>query len=167
MIKRLLSFIIVLTVLLGSSITAEAATASYSPAVMSDGSKVFVFEDGSRLTVSAPRCAYSSSDPSKTLQTKTVQIDSSFVDSNGEPEWRYTLTCVFSYEYGVSSTCTNAYYNQTIYQGNWTFSNGAATVSGNRGTGTGHYEKKILFITVKSIDVLLTLTCDVYGNVTA
>ena len=165
--KKLLSFMIVLTLLLGSMITADASTVSNVPDVMNNGSKMYVFEDGSSLTISAPQCISSSFDHSKSLQTKTVQIESTLSNPSGEIEWRYTLTCVFSYEYGVSSACTNAYYNQTIYQGNWTFSNGATAISGNRGTGTGHYEKKVLFITIRSIDVSLSLACDVYGNVTS
>ena len=165
--KIYLCVLIIISIIFSMSVPALSYFEKKDPFISVDGSKVFCFDDGSSLSITAPKVVFSGYDSEKTLHTKTVQIDASFTDSNGEYEWLYTLTCVFSYEYGVSSTCSIASYSQAIYKGNWTFSNGAASASGNRGTGTGLYERKVLFITVQSINVLLTMACDIYGNVTA
>ncbi len=165
--KIIISIFVLASVLVSMVLPAGAQFENDEWNILSDGSKVIYFNDGSSLTVSAPVIIATEYDQSRSIQTKTAQISTSVKDSNGEYEWLYTLTCVFSYEYGISSTCTNAYYNQTIYKGNWTFSNGATNISGNRGTGTGLYTEKFLFITIQSINVNLTLACDIYGNVTA
>ena len=96
-----------------------------------------------------------------------AELFSAHYDSDDNLEWKYTLYATFEYEYGVSSVCTNAYYVQNIYKGNWTFSNGAAYTSANRAIGTGRYVEKYLFITINTIEVSLTMTCDVFGNVTS
>ncbi len=165
--RNLISVLFLLVICFNIFIQANAYSDAIESTIISDGSKVILYEDGTSLTITAPRIIATMSTPSKSLQTITAQIDTTFADSNGETEWIYTLTCTFSYEYGVSSVCTNASYTQTIYKGNWTFSNGATSISGNRGNGTGLFEKKFLFITVQSINVQLTLACDIYGNVTA
>lgn len=153
--------------LVGMTFNASANSENNVWHTLSDGSKIIYFKDGSTLTITAPEVVSTESNNIVTRQTKTMQVSASKKDSDDEYEWIYTLYCTFSYEYGVSSVCTNAYYDQTIYKGNWTFSNGATNISGNRGTGTGLYEKKFLFITIQSINVNLTMACDIYGNVTA
>ena len=159
--------IVVITIISILNIPVEAYVASTDPIVLSDGSKVFYFDDGSSLTITQPIIISLEYDQTRSLQTKTTQTSAVHASSSGETEWIYTLTCTFSYEYGVSSVCTNASYTQTIYKGNWMFSNGATSISGNRGNGTGLFERKFLFITVQSINVQLTMACDIYGNVTA
>ena len=165
--KRLSILLITIIILFTSNIAVEAYDVSGDHVVFSDGSKVFYFDDGSRLVITAPKILFEGVDQSKSQQSKTTQASYSFQNTSGETEWIYTLTCTFSYEYGVSSVCTDAHYDQTIYKGNWTFSNGATSISGNRGSGTGLYTEKFLFITIRSINVSLTMACDIYGNVTA
>ena len=68
--------------------------------------------------------------------------------------------------YGKSSTCIDASYTQTIYESDWTFSDGAAIKSGNTAIGNGNFKLKFFFVTVQTYEIDISLTCDVYGNVT-
>ena len=165
--KITISIILILVMFFSLSVNALADNISQATAGSDNDSTVILYEDGSRLTIirstgDTTPCGYASTDSN----TVSKRIEAKFENSGGEVEWIYTLYATFSYLTGVSSVCTHAYYEQTIYQGNWTFSNGAATKSGNTARGTGNYIKKFLFITSKDIDIDLTMTCDKYGNVT-
>lgn len=133
---------------------------------LEDGSTVTYFSDGSKLTVSGVIEDESTTSTLATAKTVTKHREATYTNGNGEVDWRYTLYATFSYVPGVSSTCTNTYYTQNIYEGNWTFSNGSATKSGNKAYGKGTYELKVLFITTKTCNIDISLTCDVNGNVT-
>ena len=100
-----------------------------------------------------------------TTQTKTGSKDITATDSNGNVEWKYTLSATFSYVYGSSVSCTSSTYKNNIYDSSWTFSNGSATRSGNTAYGKGHYTKKVLFVTTKNYDVDISVSCDKYGNI--
>lgn len=121
-------------------------------------------EDGSRIVISP---VYGEDDISVTgaINTVTKSREAYCEDSAGNLEWKYILTATFSYDYGISSTCTNASYTQTIYDSKWSFSNGSAERSGNTAYGKGNYIKKELSLVLKSADIDISLTCDIYGNV--
>lgn len=125
---------------------------------------VVYFDDGSRLVISAIYETENSSSIKTAANTITRSRDIYCEDSNGNLEWKYTLTATFSYNYGVSSTCTSASYTQTIYDDKWSFSGGSAERSGNTAYGKGHYVKKWLIVT-KETDIDISLSCDIYGNV--
>ena len=65
---------------------------------------------------------------------------------------------------GVSATCTNATYTQTINDGYWHFSDGNAYAENNVAHGLGTFKKKVLFITLKTYNIDISVTCDAYGN---
>lgn len=121
------------------------------------------YDDGSYLTVSAPQLTLLKSVRS-TLTTIEAEQFAKFTNSSGELEWEYTLTATFSYVYGSSVTCTDASYDYSIYDTSWKFSNGSASHSGATAYGYGTFKNKVLFITTKTINVDLSITCDVYGN---
>lgn len=123
------------------------------------------FEDGSRLVVSPVYRKEEAASTEAAENTITRFKDVDYVSSDGTLEWKYTLEGEFSYEYGVSSVCTRAGYFSTIYGDKWTFSNGSSYASGNTAHGEGNYKKKELFIVTRDVDVDITLTCDIYGNV--
>ncbi len=97
-------------------------------------------EDGSRLIISAVYESENDSSAKAATNTVTKSREVYREDPAGNLEWKYTLTA--------------------------TFSNGSASKSGNAAYGKGHYTKKALSIEIKNIDVDISLTCDVYGNVT-
>ncbi len=129
-----------------------------------DGTTVTYFEDGSTLTLSSARRIESPVAPCATAETVSGNKVATFTDSSGNVEWKYTLTASFSYVKGSSSTCTNASYTKEIYESMWSFSNGSATRSGNSANGKGKFVYKILFITGKTCNIDLSITCDTYGN---
>lgn len=96
--------------------------------------------------------------------TKTGNKVVSCHDKKGNLEWEYTLFAEFSVIEGISATCTSATYTQTIYDNDWSFSNGNATKSGNTAYGTGTFKEKILFVTIDTANIDISISCDVYGN---
>lgn len=160
------SFFVLLLVVLAVFMQAAPVYAdSPEPIIqlLPDGSTVYHFSDGSKLTISA---AKDEEESKGTTSTITRSKDATFTNSNNVIEWKYTLHATFTYTYGVSSSCTSTYYSQNIYGGNWTFSDGSATKSGNVAHGVGKYEQKFLFIVLNTVNVDLHLTCDIYGVVT-
>jgi len=164
--KCLLSFVLAITILCVFSLPTYAAE-TISPTVQdADGATVIYYEDGSSFTITPVRVDESANLMRATAKTKSSSRDVYFTNAEGVMEWKYTLSATFSYVEGVSSTCTNASYTQTVYSGGWKFSDGAATKSGNVATGNGKYVKKILFITAKTYNIDIIISCDKYGNIT-
>ena len=130
-------------------------------AVEANESKIIYFDDGSYIEISGVRQI---DNTSRAAQTKIGEKDITYTASNGDVEWQYTLTGYFSYDPGVSSTCTYATYSNNISNTNWSFSDGAATRSGNTAYGDGLYIKKVLFVKVKEYIVDISISCDSYGN---
>ena len=85
-------------------------------------------------------------------------------DASGNLEWEYTLFGEFFVVEGVSAVCTNASYSENIYKSGWSFSDGDATQSGNTAYGVGTFKKKVLFITVDTVNIDVQLSCDINGN---
>lgn len=163
--KVLLAVLLIFAALFSLALPVRAQEPGFTTAVSADGGYVVYYDDGSYLTVS-PAYDVTAVVERGTASTAAAHKDATYTNSDGELEWKYTLYGTFSFTYGVSATCTNASYSQTIYSGGWTFSNGNATASGATARGVGHYEKKFLFITIQTVDVDITLVCDKYGNVT-
>lgn len=164
MIKRVLSVILSLFILSTFALPAFASNAPIEE-TLADNVSITYFSDGSSLTIS-PAMLGEEQTISRAAQTTTVYKTATYKDSNGNVDWEFKLTATFSYEYGVSATCTNASYSKTINDSSWSFSNGSATKSGSIATGKGTFTHKVLFITTQTQNVTVTLTCDKYGNVT-
>ena len=163
--KMILSAFILPIALLINAMSSYATTEILYNAQSESEASIIYFDDGSRFVISP---IYETTDGSSlrtAANTITRSRDAYYEDSNGNLEWKYTLTATFAYDYGVSSTCINASYTQTIYDGQWSFSDGSAEKSGNTANGKGHYVKKRLFVVVKDVDVDLSFSCDIYGNV--
>ena len=164
--KVIISFILVITMFCSIAMPTMAYEITPVASQNDQIAEVIYFDDGSSLEISYPRVTESAYTTYSTAKTVTCDKDATYRDSDGNLEWIYTLTGTFSYTYGVSSTCTKASYTQTIYDDSWSFSDGSATRSGNKAIGKGTFTGKILFITFKTCNVDISLTCDKYGNVT-
>ncbi len=169
--KAFLRVILIVLALAMLSSTIYAADPEPVTVRGSNGESITYFNDGSTLEVSAAvvvdESAVSSvSSVSTASSAKTIKSnkDVTYKDANGNVEWVYTLHGTFSYEPGVSSKCTAASYDQTIYEGDWHFSNGSATKSGNTAYGKGTYVLKFFFITAKTCDIDISISCDKNGN---
>jgi len=163
--KKIISLILSFFLLILSVIFPASARDERNEPLRGGNSKVIACDGGGYLIISDPIVSINPCLKGAALEIEAEQFYAHY-DSDNNLEWKYTLYATFECEYGVSSVCANAYYVQNIYNGNWTFSNGAAYTSANTAIGTGRYVKKYLFITLDTIEVSLTLTCDVFGNVT-
>lgn len=163
--KRVLLSVFLTIAMLGTVVLPSYAIEPSCNTVQNeDGSTVIYYDDGSHLTISPVRIIGNDTVARATTQTKNGLKDVKFTDSDGNVEWKYTLSATFSYVYGSSVSCTSAKYSNNIYDNAWSFSNGSATKSGGTAYGRGHYAKKVLFVTVKNIDIDISITCDKYGN---
>lgn len=163
--KFILSVFILPIALLINALPVHAVEKISFDAQTESETSVVYFDDGSRLVISPVYETEDGSSIKTAANTVTKSREVYFEDSNGNLEWKYTLTATFSYNYGVSSTCTNASYTQTIYDNKWSFSDGSAQRSGNTAYGKGYYVKKELFVVIKDINIDISLSCDIYGNV--
>lgn len=115
------------------------------------------------MTISAPIIAVSNFSRA-TLTTIEANRYVEYTNSSGENEWKYTLTATFSYIYGSAVVCTDSDYDYTIYDDSWNFSDGSTTRSGGTAYGYGTFKNKFLFVTTQTVEIDLSITCDVYGN---
>ena len=165
--KKIFVSIILLAAILCMSVSPVFATEPEPTVVQyEDGSTVVYFDDGSTLTYSPVKVIEEQVSPYVTVQTKNAYKEAKFTNTNGTVEWVYTLTASFTYVEGLSCKCTSATYTKTIYDNNWTFSNGSATFNDRTAYGKGHFTKKLLGITVKNYDIDITIKCDTYGVTT-
>ena len=162
--KRILSFVTLLMMLFSMVIPIGAET-NIEVSNVADEVSVVYYDDGSYLTI-YPVTVENVSTTRGSIQQLTASKPVTLTDSSGNLEWEYTLNAEFTVVYGSDSYCLNAHYIQNIYQSGWTFSDGNAYFSDNVATGLGKYVKKVLFVTTKTYNINITLTCDIYGNVT-
>lgn len=162
--KTLLSILLTVALLCTAIIPAYATEPEQTSEQLDDGTTIIYYEDGSSLTISPIYDVQENNMARAGEQTVSGGRDATYKDSNGNLEWIYTLSATFSYVSGVSSTCTSASYTKTIYDSHWSFSDGSATKSGNTAYGKGKFVKKVLFVTGKTYDINISISCDKYGK---
>ncbi len=169
--KKIFAFITVLVMLFSCAVLPVSAEETSFEEVQRtqspDGTTVIYYDDGSTLTISPVQItqisAYSTDSTEKKLSANKSAMRK---DSDGNIEWEYTLYGTFTYVPGVSSVCTATTYRYEINDDAWSFSDGSATKSGNKAFGKGVFKRKTLFITTDTVNIDISLTCDIYGNVT-
>lgn len=155
--KRFLSFLTAVIIVLVSVLPVYATdTADVSSA------GIIYFEDGSYTVVSEVYTTETVASRTSYLRFGSREV--THYGSDGDMEWEYVLSATFSYEPGVSSICREASYDQTIYDDKWSFSDGEAYADDATAYGIGTYEKTVLFITVDTQMIDISITCDTYGN---
>ena len=156
----------VFVVILTFTFTVPTFAADGASELVDDSYSIIYLEDGSYITT-VLHVEDTTADSMASRATTTTKKGSKTVsckDSDGTVKWTYVLTGEFSVVQGVSATCTSATYTQTIYDDEWSFSNGAATKSGNVAYGVGTFKQKFLFITIETANIDISITCDVNGN---
>ncbi len=164
-IRTVLILPLLLLIILMNTLHVHAAETISSSVQTKSESTIVFFDDGSKLVISPVYEPEREMSIKGATTTITKSRDICCEDPNGNLEWKYTLTAVFSYDYGISSTCIDASFTQTIYSDQWIFSDGSATKSGNTAYGKGYYTKKDWFVEVNNVDIDVSLTCNSYGNV--
>ena len=78
--------------------------------------------------------------------------------------WNYKLSANYMIEEGISSSCINSSYSTDIYYSGWSFGDGETYYFENVAYGVGTFYYKVLFITINTEKIDITLSCDCYGN---
>ena len=115
------------------------------------------FPDGSYMT---ERIIIS---PMRASGTKTGSKEKAYYGSDGEAEWKATVTGTFTYT-GSSSTCTSASCSVTIYDSAWYTISKSASKNGNTATAYVTIGEKLLGVKVNEESTSVSLKCDENGS---
>lgn len=96
--------------------------------------------------------------------TKTGSKYSIFRNKDGAELFRLTVNGTFTVNAGVSASCTNVSHSVKITDTAWQNESASSRKSGNQAIASGKFIKKLLFVTVDTQEVAVTLTCDENGN---
>lgn len=123
-----------------------------------DGSKIIT-----RIYEDIPLNNYSTY---STSFTKTGSKTQTGYSNSNDVIWTLTSKGTFSVVSGTSSKCTAASYSYTAPGSGWSLKSGtgSATKSSNKAIAKGTFIKKVLGVTVETVNATCTLTCDVNGN---
>lgn len=115
------------------------------------------FEDGSYI-----RVEIFSTDLRETGR-KIGHKDYTYYNSDGEEQWRATLTGSFTYT-GTSAVCTSSSCSVSISDSNWSVESKTADRSGNAAIAKLIMKWSQHGATKENIEVSIRLTCDENGN---
>lgn len=87
-----------------------------------------------------------------------------FRNADGEVLWTLTIHGEFRIIEGASVTCISATCSAEVYDPNWSCTRKSALPSGSWAIANGEFERSLLGIVVSRESVEVSLTSDVYGN---
>lgn len=151
MVKRCLSVVLVLVILLGLLPFNVFATTE------AEDSEVIFFEDGSYIVITI------ASSSNRSIYSKTGHKKLVFYDGDNNVSWEAKLSATYIYT-GESATCTTASCTVTVYDNQWYEVSKSTTRSGNAATTQLTMGRKFLGVTVEKPEYTITLTCDKDGN---
>ena len=131
---------------------------------VNDDTEVVYYDDGSYLVVETTEEIETSVQPRTPFYKRAEKVATKY-NNDDEIQWKYTLEGNFLIEIGQSVECTNALYNVVIYNDVWKFSDGEAYPQNNVAYGLGKFKHKVLGITVQTVELNLSLVCDIYSNI--
>ncbi len=161
--KKIFSLLIAIVFSLSIAMPAYATTEAIASDAISiiDSTEIIQTDDG-YITVELVTVEGAARAANTVQKNKVVTK----YDTDNRVLWKYTLSATFSYVYGESAVCTNATYNVFDDSSIWYFSDGSATREGNVAHGYGTFERKLIgLIVLETININISLTCDVYGNI--
>ena len=116
------------------------------------------FDDGSYAVITITETSNNTK-----ATTKTGSKKYTYKNSEGDTQWEYIVTGTFSYNYGVSSTCTNVSDSYSIVNDNWHMYSHSCYKSGNTAYGNVTMKYKVFGFTTDTVKASPTLTCNIYG----
>lgn len=119
--------------------------------------ETFYFEDGSYATI---HIALTNARASGSITGNKIY---NYYNSDNVRQWKAVLTGSFTYT-GSSATCTSSSMDVTINDSSWYIASKSSGKSGSTARGNATISEKLLGVTVTSIPVSLTLSCDANGN---
>ena len=81
-----------------------------------------------------------------------------------ELEWSFTFTAYFWVNEGIHAECNNTEYSYQIVNDNWSISDDYTRDDGATGYAHAIFKEKFLFVTINTVEVDFSITCDIYGN---
>ena len=162
--KKIIIFTILFSVMLSACIPANASSESFVES--HENSEVMYFDDGSYMitTLTEKNIEYSQYNATRSAYIRTGTKTANYYSDDDELIWTYTLTGEFNVNSGISVVCTNVSASQTINSSSWGFYDENTYIEHQVARGKGFFKNKVLFVTVKTVEVDLFIRCDVNGN---
>lgn len=149
--KNIIAFVLSAVIFLG-----VFPCASASAEAQCDEPQIIYFDDGCYAVISVEN-------GHATRSVKTGSKTYSFYDDTGALKWTASLTATFFYN-GSTSSCTSANCNVTINDSHWYVISNSSSYSGNTATANVTMGRKLLGVTVRTIPITMTLSCDANGH---
>lgn len=160
--KKLLSIVCTLLTLANLCMVLTTATLA-APMTTADQEDVIYYNDGSYLIIR--HNFVENNRGTSEIFTVSHSTTAEFYNKKNEKQWDFTLSATFSVNRGISSVCTSASYSYNIYKSSWHLDSASTSQSGNGGYGYATFKEKVLFVTVDTKNVALSIFCDINGNI--
>ena len=148
--KRVLSLFVSVLLILTMAVPVSAAETVVSE-------EITYFEDGSYLITTTVQSL------SRATNTTTGFTRKTFVDAEGNTDWRAVLTGTYTYD-GTTATCTGSTIDVYIYDNVYHTLSKSAGKSGASATGTFTIARTVIGITIAQDTYSMTLTCNPNGT---
>ena len=159
--RKLVSVLLVALICLGAACGVWADDGSSVNNLELVSESVEYYEDGSSLVISVyEETVRTRSDLYNRVGRKVYK----YRDANGTVLWSFAATGEFRVLEGASVTCISASCSAEVFHEAWACTRRYAETSGSWAIANGEFERSLLGIVVSSESVEVSLTCDVYGN---
>ena len=159
--RKLICVLLVALICLGTAFGVWADDGSSVNNLELVSETVEYYEDGSTLVISVfVEPVRSRSNLYNRLGRKVYE----YRDADGDILWTFAVTGEFRVLEGASVTCISASCSTEIFDEAWVCTRKYAETSGSWAIANGEFERSLLGIVIDRDTVQVSLTCDVYGN---
>ena len=159
--RKLICVLLVVLICLGTAFGVWADDGSSVNNLQLVSESVEYYEDGSSLVISV----YEETVQTRSnLYNRVGRKDYKYRDANGTVLWTFAVTGEFRVLEGASVTCISASCSTEIFDEAWACTRRYAETSGSWAIANGEFERSLLGIVIDRDTVQVSLTCDVYGN---
>lgn len=120
------------------------------------------FEDGSSIITTITQQT-SNIMPLSSTYNLTGSKTKTGKDSSGNVLYKFKITGTFLVNEGTSATCTAVSCSASDCNYGWELDSYTTSKSGNTAKANGIFKKKTLFVTTQTIEIPISLSCDVNG----
>jgi len=160
-VRKLICVLLVALICLGTAFGVWADDGSSVNNLELVSETVEYYEDGSTLVISVfVEPVRSRSNLYNRLGRKVYE----YRDADGDILWTFAVTGEFRVLEGASVTCISASCSTEIFDEAWVCTRKYAETSGSWAIANGEFERSLLGIVIDRDTVQVSLTCDVYGN---
>lgn len=156
--KKIIAFVLSAVIIMGILPTILANAEGNSPE-----SEILYYDDGSYAVITITYGLASNAEVNASKSIKSGSKTVSYYDDSGALKWKATLTASFTYD-GSTSSCTSANSTVAICDSDWYVISNNSGHAGNTATANVTMGRRYLGVTVKTVPVTITLSCDANGN---